>query len=107
MNPRLPRMSWTAMLAVLVSLPFPCGLFAAIPGEPIPAATGEAPCPAAAEAPVGEESTADLLRRGDREGRSGRLAEALEAWRKAFQRRVPGFRKVPFLFPVEAEYMDK
>jgi hypothetical protein len=52
-------------------------------------------------------TTADLLRTGDRNAREGKYVEALLAWKRAYERRFSGFRDVPFLFPVGADFLDR
>jgi hypothetical protein len=56
----------------------------------------------------GEPRTSEeLLRAGDQCARAGRLVEALEDWKRAYERCFLSFRESPFLFPVDAEYLDR
>src|SRR6266540_7082663 len=53
-----------------------------------------------AQEPAASPTSTDLLRGGDRSAREGKYAEALLAWKRAYERRFSGFREVPFRFPV-------
>jgi len=54
-----------------------------------------------------DATAAELLAFGDRSARERRYSEALTAWKQAFERRFSGFRGVPFIYPVEAAFLDR
>ena len=86
---RTPGVFCACVLPVLL-------LLSALAGPPLSAQERSAP-----------QTTADLLRTGDRNAREGKYVEALLAWKRAYERRFSGFRDVPFLFPVGADFLDR
>ncbi len=55
----------------------------------------------------GAPTAGEFMAAGDRSARKGKLIEALDAWKRAFERRFGGFREKVFLYPVEAAYLDQ
>ncbi len=54
----------------------------------------------------GAPTAGELMAAGDRSARKGKLVEALDAWRRAYERTFAGFREKVFLYPVEAAFLD-
>jgi hypothetical protein len=65
-----------------------------------------APAPAPAPAPD-EQAVVDLLRRGDQLAREKRYAEALMKWTDAYVEKLPLYRDLRFIYPVEARLMPR
>jgi hypothetical protein len=82
---------------------FPCLLIVLAAGLPCPAGADEG----SERLPAGIETWAQLLSRGDREARAGKLVEALESWKKGYLLRYPSYRNQAFLYPVAAQYLDR
>jgi hypothetical protein len=91
-------MQRASRLAAVLSIAIPLSLVAGAR----PARAGDDP---AVEAAL--PTTAELIRRGDRQARAGKRAEALEDWKRAFMRRFPTYRDHAFKWPVEAEYLGR
>lgn len=71
------------------------------------APAAERPGPPSAPSDRGIETSASLLEAGDALARSGRYEEALDSWKRAFERRLAGYREVAFAYPVTAEHCGR
>ncbi len=91
MIPTRNKLLYTVVLCIALMFSLPAMMMRAQAPSPDPAV----------------KTTAELLQQGDRSAREGNFIEALDAWKRAFERRFAGFREVAFSHHVEAEYLNR
>lgn len=117
------RQLWRFLMVVMagcVLLPAMCGQAAGAAGAsraPAPAAASPARPAGAARQPQSGAPAAEpakrlqegkrLLAQGDAYAQAGRLAEALDAWKRGYEALFPAFRGIAFRKPVAVEYLDR
>jgi len=81
--------------AWIPGIPFFLVLLALLPGTP-----GQ-------DSPPAFETTDGLMATGNLRAREKKYAQALDAWKRSYQRSFADFREMAFIYDVEASYLDR